>query len=47
MAYEEKKTAYDEAIGLEPIFTLIRQVLNKWWLIATFVVVFAVAFAAS
>lgn len=43
MAYEEKRSSYDEATGLEPILKLIRQVLSKWWLI----VVFAVAFAAS
>ncbi len=43
MAYEEKRTSYDEATGLEPIFKLIRQVLNKWWLIVIFVVIFAVS----
>lgn len=43
MAYEEKRTSYDEATGFEPIFKLIRQVLSKWWLIVVFVVVFAVS----
>lgn len=43
MAYEEKKTSYDEENGFEPIFKLIRQVINKWWLIVVFVVAFAVA----
>lgn len=43
MAYEEKKTSYDEATGLEPIIKLVRQVLSKWWLIVVFVVAFAVA----
>lgn len=43
MAYEEKRSSYDEATGLEPIFKLIRQILNKWWLIVVFVVVFAVS----
>jgi len=43
MAYEEKKTSYDEATGLEPIIKLVRQVLNKWWLIVVFVIAFSVA----
>ncbi len=43
MAYEEKRTSYDESIGLEPFFKLIRQVLAKWWLIVIFVVVFSVS----
>ena len=43
MAYEEKKSSYDETTGLEPILKLIRQLLSKWWLI----VVFALVFAAS
>ena len=43
MAYEEKRTSYDEATGLEPIFKIIRQLLGKWWLI----ILLAVAFAAS
>lgn len=43
MAYEEKKTSYDEATGFEPALKLIRQVLNKWWLIVAFVVAFSVA----
>lgn len=43
MAYEEKRTSYDEATGLEPIFKLIRQILGKWWLIALFAITFAVA----
>lgn len=43
MAYEEKRTSYDEATGLEPIFKIIRQLLSKWWLI----ILLAVAFAAS
>lgn len=43
MAYEEKRSSYDEATGLEPIFKLVRQVLSKWWLIVVFVVTFAVA----
>ena len=43
MAYEEKRTSYDEATGFEPIFKLIRQVLAKWWLIVVFVVAFSIA----
>ena len=43
MAYEEKKSSYDEVSGLEPILKLIRQVLNKWWLIVIFVIIFAIA----
>ena len=43
MAYEEKRTSYDEAIGFEPIFKLIRQVLAKWWLIVVFVIAFSIA----
>ncbi len=43
MAYEEKKTSYDEATGLEPILKLIRQIINKWWLILVFVVAFSIA----
>jgi len=43
MAYEEKKSSYDEENGLEPIIKLIRQVLNKWWLIVAFVLAFSVA----
>lgn len=41
MAYEEKRTSYDEATGLEPIFKLIRQLLSKWWLIALLAIIFA------
>ncbi len=43
MAYEEKRTSYDEATGLEPIIKLVRQILSKWWLIVVFVVVFSIA----
>ena len=43
MAYEEKKSSYDDETGLEPIIKLVKQVLNKWWLIVAFVVVFAIA----
>ncbi len=43
MAYEEKRTSYDEATGLEPIIKIVRQVLAKWWLIVVFAVAFAVA----
>lgn len=43
MAYEEKRSSYDEATGLEPILKLVRQVLSKWWLIVIFVITFAVA----
>ena len=43
MAYEEKKTSYDDETGLEPIIKLIKQVLNKWWLIVIFVVAFSIA----
>ena len=43
MAYEEKKSSYDEAADLEPIIKLIKQVLNKWWLIVIFVVAFSIA----
>lgn len=43
MAYEEKRSSYDEATSLEPIFKLIKQVLAKWWLIVIFVVVFAIS----
>ena len=39
MAYEEKRTSYDEATGFEPIFKLVRQVLAKWWLIVVFVAI--------
>ena len=42
MAYEEKRTS-DESIGLEPILKLMRQLINKWWLIVAFVCVFAIA----
>ena len=42
MAYEEKKTSYEEVTGLEPIIKLVRQVLKKWWLIVAFVVAFSV-----
>ncbi len=42
MAYEEKRSSYDEATGFEPILKLVRQVLSKWWLIVVFVVVFSV-----
>ena len=42
MAYEEKKSSYDEAADLEPIIKLIKQVLNKWWLIVIFVVTFSI-----
>ena len=43
MAYEGKKSSYEEDIGLEPIIKLIKQVLNKWWLIVIFVVAFSIA----
>ncbi|MGN1316321.1 MAG: polysaccharide biosynthesis tyrosine autokinase [Acutalibacteraceae bacterium] len=43
MAYEEKRTSYDEENSFDPIFKLIRQILNKWWLIVVFVIAFAVA----
>ena len=43
MAYEEKRSSYDEATSLEPIFKLIKQLFAKWWLIVVFVVVFAVS----
>ncbi len=43
MAYEDKKSSYDEVTGLEPIIKLVRQVLNKWWLIVAFVVAFSIA----
>ena len=43
MAYEEKRSSYDEATSLEPIFKLIKQIFAKWWLIVIFVVVFAVS----
>ena len=43
MAYEEKRTSYDEATGLEPVFKLIRQILDKWWVIVLFAITFAVA----
>ena len=42
MAYEGKKSSYEEDIGLEPIIKLIKQVLNKWWLIVIFVVAFSI-----
>ena len=42
MAYEEKKSSYEEENGLEPIIKLVRQVLNKWWLIVAFVVAFSI-----
>ena len=41
MAYEEKRTSLDEERGIEPILKFIRQIINKWWLIVIFVVVFA------
>lgn len=41
MAYEEKRT-HDEDIGLEPILKFIRQILDKWWLVVIFVVVFSI-----
>ncbi len=43
MAYAEKKTAYEETTGFEPILKLVRQILTKWWVIA----LFAITFAAS
>ncbi len=42
MAYEEKRTS-EEEIGLEFIFKFMRQLISKWWLIAIFVVVFAIS----
>lgn len=41
MAYEEKRNAYDDDRGIEPILKFIRQILNKWWLIVVFVVIFS------
>lgn len=41
MAYEEKRSAYDDDRGIEPILKFIRQILNKWWLIVVFVVAFS------
>ncbi len=43
MAYEEKRSSYDEAASLEPIFKLIKQLFAKWWLIVVFVVIFAIS----
>lgn len=41
MAYEEKRSVYDEDRGIEPILKFIRQILNKWWVIVVFVVAFS------
>lgn len=41
MAYEEKRNAYDDDRGIEPILKFIRQILKKWWLIVVFVVIFS------
>lgn len=43
MAYEEKRSSYDEAASLEPIFKLIKQLFAKWWLIVVFAIVFAIS----
>lgn len=43
MAYEEKRSLNDEAVGLEPVFKIIKQLLAKWWLIVVFVVIFAIS----
>ncbi len=43
MAYEEKKGMYEEETGLEPLLKIVKQILNKWWIILAFVVAFAIS----
>ena len=42
MAYQEKKQLVEEERGIEPILKIIRQLIDKWWLIVAFALAFSV-----